>query len=157
VINAPALGVTWGGVVGVGAWSFSVGGGKQPIRVSDIVDLAEARVVASRSHRSQVLEDALKMLGARSLDPLGSAGLKCAEVAWGRAEAYVAPGRAGHRWDVCAGHAIVVAAGGRVSDGRNQPLDYRTESLANEHGLLITNGGVHEAIFERVSTIRPPR
>lgn len=39
-------------------------------------------------------------LGVRQLDALGSAGLKCAEVAAGTADAYAAPARAGSRWNL---------------------------------------------------------
>ena len=53
---------------------------------------------------------------------LGSA-LKFAWVADGRIDAYprLAPTR---EWDVAAGHAIVTAAGGAVTDSRGEPLEF---------------------------------
>lgn len=153
-IFAPATGLAWGGAVGTGAFQVEPDGRRVPIRVSAVSALAEARVVVSRSHRSDVLEEALKLLGARRVDPLGSAGLKCAEVAIGAAEAYVSPGRSGHRWDIAAGEALVVAAGGRVTDAHGHAIDYRSESLGNDTGLVVTNGTVHDAILERIATIR---
>lgn len=154
VIDAPVRDMAWGGCVGSGAWRFDRDGSRHPIRVSATAELADARIVASRSHRSEVLEQALKLLGAARIDALGSAGLKCGEVATGGAEAYVAPGRAGHRWDVCAGEALVVAAGGRLTDAAGDPIDYRSRELANQTGIVATNGRTHDAILERLARIR---
>jgi 3'(2'), 5'-bisphosphate nucleotidase len=153
VINAPALGIAWGGIVGSGAWRFA-DAAREPIHVSSENELAKSRIVASRSHRTAVLEEALRMLGAARLDPLGSAGLKCHEIAAGLAEAYVAPGPAGSRWDVCAGEALVVAAGGQVSDVHGEPIDYRGEKLANDTGIVASNGLIHDSILARVRAIR---
>jgi 3'(2'), 5'-bisphosphate nucleotidase len=154
VVHAPVSGKAWGGIVGAGAWCFEPDALRSEIRVSDQSQLSEARIVASRSHRSAVLEQALRMLGARRLDPLGSAGLKCREVAVGRAEAYVAPGPAGQRWDVCAGEAIVVAAGGRASDALGAAIDYRAPALSNDFGFVASNGRLHQPILERIRAIR---
>ena len=151
-IHAPVTGISWAGIVGVGAF-VETNGKRSPIRVSSTTALSDARIVVSRSHRSSVLEEALELLGARSVDPLGSAGLKCAEVAIGDAEAYVSPGRSGKRWDIAAGEAIVVAAGGRVTDARGAAIDYGAESLVNDTGLVVTNGHVHDAILERIAAI----
>jgi 3'(2'), 5'-bisphosphate nucleotidase len=154
VIHAPVPGTAWGGIVGAGAWAFGAGGARTPIQVSAQSQLSETRIVASRSHRSSLLEQALQMLGARRLDPLGSAGLKCAEVAIGMAEAYVSPGPAGQRWDVCAGEAIVVAAGGRASDALGNAIDYRSPTLTNDAGFVASNGRIHAQILERIRAIR---
>ncbi len=62
------------------------------------------------------------------------------------ADAYVAPGRAGSRWDLCAGQAIIEAAGGRVTDARGRPIDYRSESLINTEGFIASNGLLHDEI-----------
>ena len=85
---------------------------------------------------------------------MGSAGLKLAEVAAGLADAYVAPGRAGSRWDVCAGQALLEAAGGRLTDAFGDAIDYRAESLVNDRGIIASNGLIHDAILERLATLR---
>ena len=156
VIDAPALHVAWGGAVGLGAWRFQ-GGQRTPIHVSQTSDLSQARVVASRSHRSDQLERALELIGAREAIAIGSAGLKGAEIARGGAEAYVAPGRAGKRWDACASDALVTAAGGLYTDASGTPIDYRSESLANTEGVLASNRLLHEALLERVRKARQDR
>jgi 3'(2'), 5'-bisphosphate nucleotidase len=152
VVHAPVPGTTWMGAVGLGAWRLDpVARHTQPVRVSDTADLAQARIVASRSHRSRSLESALASLGAREVQPMGSAGLKGAHVAEGLADAYVDTGAGTKRWDACAIDALVTAAGGRVSDVRGEPIGYRGSSLANEHGLVLSNRLVHDALLAKLA------
>ena len=112
------------------------------------------RVVASRSHRTPTFERALSELGAGSVLQQGSAGLKGARVAEASADAYIAPFYAGQRWDICACDALVNAAGGRVTDAYGAPIDYRGPSLAQESGLVVSNGHVHDALLERLARFR---
>jgi 3'(2'), 5'-bisphosphate nucleotidase len=154
VIHAPVSGVAWAGATGLAAWRVEPVGRWVPIHVSAAEDLREARVVASRSHRSARLDRALASLGGRELQRLGSAGLKGARVAQGAAEAYVEIGRGLKWWDVCPVDALVTAAGGRVSDLTGRPIDYRGgQSLVNERGLVASNGLAHEAILARLAQI----
>ncbi|MEZ4220874.1 MAG: 3'(2'),5'-bisphosphate nucleotidase CysQ [Polyangiaceae bacterium] len=148
VLHAPTTGAVWSGYVGEGATLTRADGSETVLEVSAGAALDAARLLSTRSHRSEHLERALAKLQAGQVDALGSAGLKCAAVAEGSAEAYVSPGRAGSRWDLCAGEAIVVAAGGRVTDAHGSPIDYRAESLVNTTGIVASNGHVHDAIVE---------
>jgi 3'(2'), 5'-bisphosphate nucleotidase len=143
-------GTSWVGAPGTGAWRVEGDGPWVPVRVSPESDLGRARLVASRSHRSVSLRRALAALGGASVRALGSAGLKGAEVAQGTADAYVDTGPGTKRWDACAIDALVTASGGRVTDARGAPIDYRGPDLANRHGLLVTNGLVHDAILARL-------
>ena len=153
VVTAPATGTAWAGEVGSGAWRIDASGVRGKIQVSDVTELGAASLVASRSHRSEMLERALALFGAREARSVGSAGLKGAEVASGMAEGYVAPGRVGKRWDACAVDALVTAAGGRFSDQDGNPFDYRAESLTNTDGLVATNGHLHEVLLERLKQL----
>jgi 3'(2'), 5'-bisphosphate nucleotidase len=150
VVHAPVTGTSWVGAPGTGAWRIEGGGSWVPVRVSAEDDLGRARLVASRSHRSASLRRALAALGGASVRALGSAGLKGAEVAQGTADAYVDTGAGTKRWDACAIDALVTAAGGRVTDTRGAPIDYRGPDLANRQGVLVTNGLVHDAILARL-------
>lgn len=151
VIHAPELQRVWAGQVGHGAFQIDLGGVAQPIHTSSVGDLSQARIVSSRSHRSQELERALGRLGAAEILSLGSAGLKGVLVARGGAEAYVAPGYAGKRWDACAVDAIVTAAGGAFSDARGAAVAYRGQKLSNDLGVVASNGLVHQAILDRLA------
>ena len=154
VIHAPVSHTAWAGEIGSGAVVVHADGKRQPIHASDVAELGEARVVASRSHRSELLERALQVLGAREISTLGSAGLKGARIADGSAEAYVSPVSAGKRWDACATDALVTAAGGRFTDEFGERIDYRALSLINDRGVVASNGHIHGALLERLAVAR---
>jgi 3'(2'), 5'-bisphosphate nucleotidase len=150
VIHAPESGISWVGAVGSGAAQIDAQGVETPISVSTVDALGDARIVGSRSHRNPALEQALGALGARELVALGSAGLKASVVAHGAADAYVAPHYAGKRWDACAADALINAAGGKLTDSRGQLIDYRSERLDNDRGVVASNGLLHDAIIEKL-------
>jgi 3'(2'), 5'-bisphosphate nucleotidase len=154
VMHAPALGKAWAGSVGKGAVRIDPDGAQVPIRVTETGELGAARLVSSRSHRSERLDRALNALGVGEIVRVGSAGLKGVEVARGAVDAYVAPHYAGKRWDVCATEALVAAAGGHVTDARGEPVDYRAPTLVNDRGLVASNGTLHDALLERLSAYR---
>jgi 3'(2'), 5'-bisphosphate nucleotidase len=142
-VVAPALGIAWAGGEGAGAFEIAATGERTPIRVSEADELATARIVVSRSHQSPRLSQFIAGLGTRNVMTRGSAGLKAAEVAAGRADVYFQPGHAGKRWDTCAPEAIVLAAGGLCTDAFGRPIDYGGPELANTDGFLATNGKLH--------------
>lgn len=150
VIHAPALDWSYVGVVGLGAWSIDPNGNEAPIAVSRVNELAQAKILVSRSHGTELLDDVVRLLGAREIAGLGSAGLKGAYVAAGSADGYVAPGYAGKRWDACAAEALVVAAGGRFTDTAGESIEYRAAGLANERGMVASNDLLHDRLLARL-------
>jgi 3'(2'), 5'-bisphosphate nucleotidase len=62
VVHVPVSGVTYGGIVGQGAWRRNRGAAKQPIEVRALQD-GPVRVVGSRSHRGPDLDGYLERLG----------------------------------------------------------------------------------------------
>jgi 3'(2'), 5'-bisphosphate nucleotidase len=154
VMNAPALGRAWAGVVGSGAERIEANGTRSAIRVTDTAELSGSRLVTSRSHRSARLDRALAALAPREVYTKGSAGLKGTEVAEGVADAHVAPFYAGKRWDACAAEALIVAAGGRVTDAYGEPIDYRGVGLSNDRGLIASNGRIHDAVLRKLEALR---
>lgn len=152
VVYAPAFRVACAGGIRLGAWRIDLKSGSGiPVRASATDDLARARIVASRSHRSARLEEALASLTAREIRSMGSAGLKGAHVAEGLADAYVETSASTKRWDACAIDTLVTGAGGCVTDTTGAPIDYRADTLVNERGLVISNGLLHEAILAKLA------
>jgi 3'(2'), 5'-bisphosphate nucleotidase len=148
VVVAPAWGRAFVGVVGEGAWEVSPGGARTAIHVSSHDSLAGARFVISRSRSPERVAAFLATLGGQPSVQHGSAGLKGALVALGEADVYAQPGQAGMRWDACATDALVRAAGGQLTDLRGVALDYKNGEIANERGLLATNGKLQHAVVE---------
>jgi 3'(2'), 5'-bisphosphate nucleotidase len=81
-----------------------------------------AIVVASRSHRDQATDDFLKTVKVAKLVSAGSS-LKFCLIAAGEADLYPRFGRT-MEWDTAAGHAVLLAAGGKVLNVAGQPLCY---------------------------------
>jgi len=150
VVYQPTTGTLWCGGRGLGAWRVESDGTEREIRVGGVTEPERAKLTVSRSRRSDHLKSMLKRIGASQVIPMGSAGLKGALVAEGNADAYLALGVSGKYWDACAMHAIVDAAGGRVSDARGTPLDYRSGELELSHGVLAANPILHEALRRRL-------
>jgi 3'(2'), 5'-bisphosphate nucleotidase len=127
IIAAPALGLIWRGLVGCGAERLGAtgdsGGPAEPIHTRHIAPAGAPWVAAvSRSHgdaRTEAFIDGRP--GAVRLK-LGSA-VKFGRLAEGEADIYprLAPTC---EWDIAAGHAIVTAAGGKVTDGGGASLRF---------------------------------
>lgn len=152
VVYAPTTGTLWCGERGQGAFRIDADGSEHSIRVSSVVEPAEARITVSRSRRSDPLKRVLQQVAARHVMPMGSAGLKGALVADASADGYLAVGVSGKHWDACALDALVCGAGGTVSDLSGQPLDYRSDELELSHGLLVANPALHTAIRRRLDS-----
>jgi 3'(2'), 5'-bisphosphate nucleotidase len=125
IIAAPARGLLWRGIVGVGAERLSLRNDTavepRAIRARRWSDNG-ATAVMSRSHLDSATEALLNRLGPNQRNPSGSA-VKFCQIAEGGADVY--PRLATTcEWDVAAGDALLAAAGGVVASPRGQPLPY---------------------------------
>ena len=127
IIGAPALGLIWRGLVGRGAERLSVGdtslGAPEPIHTrKHPAPGAPWTVAVSRSHGDARTEAFIAARPGAVREMLGSA-VKLGRVAEGGADIYprLAPTS---EWDVAAGHAVVTAAGGKITDGRGAALQF---------------------------------
>ncbi|MFQ5735280.1 MAG: 3'(2'),5'-bisphosphate nucleotidase CysQ [Thermodesulfobacteriota bacterium] len=128
VVYAPALGVTYYGVKGSGAFRVSDGATSR-ISVSGYSGEGPLKVVASRSHRGEALDAFLSEVGAYEVVCMGSS-LKFCLVADGTAHIYPRLGPT-MEWDTAAAQCVVEAAGGRVTDLDGKALRYNREDLLN--------------------------
>ena len=89
-------------------------------------------VVASRSHGDAAALD--KFLAGRRVATLVNAGssLKLCLVAAGEADLYPRLGRT-MEWDIAAGHAVLLASGGRVTTLQGEALRYGKSGFENPH------------------------
>jgi len=130
VVFAPALERMYAGAQGLGAW-LEVKGKRQAIECRGI-PADGLDVVASRSHGDAPALD--QFLGGRLVRSLKSAGssLKICLVAEGEADLYPRLGRT-MEWDIAAGHAVLVAAGGQIHALNGDVLSYGKRDLSNPH------------------------
>lgn len=130
IVMAPAIGQLWRGVVSAGAERAAFGPGaafmadataRQQIRTRPWPS-QEPVVALSRSHLDPDTEAFVARLhGARRVS-VGSS-LKFCRVAEGAADIYPRLGETS-AWDDAAGHAVLAAAGGTVTDRAGRPLRY---------------------------------
>ena len=137
VVYMPVGGLSYYGSVGVGAYRREANGAERPIHVRVNAE-DPVRVVASRSHRGELLDGYLAKLGAHKIVSRGSS-LKFCLVAEGAADVYPRLGPT-CEWDTGAGHAVLLAAGGHVVDLDGKPLRYNgKESLLNPHFIAYAD------------------
>jgi 3'(2'),5'-bisphosphate nucleotidase len=136
IVGAPALGLIWRGIVGKGAERLTL----QGHAVSQAVPIktrpgpprgAPWTVAVSRSHGDARTESFIDERGGAVRAVLGSA-VKFGRVAEGEVDIYprLSPTS---EWDVAAGHAVIVAAGGKVTDSHGHPLHF---GLGRENFLV---------------------
>ncbi|MCC8968441.1 3'(2'),5'-bisphosphate nucleotidase CysQ [Bradyrhizobium sp. Pear76] len=127
IVGAPALGLIWRGIVGKGAERLTL----KDNAVSQAVPIktrpcpprgAPWTVAVSRSHGDARTEAFIDERGGAVRAVLGSA-VKFGRVAEGEVDIYprLSPTS---EWDVAAGHAVVVAAGGKVTDSKGSQLHF---------------------------------
>ena len=134
-VYQPAIDRLWAGIVGEGAF-VEDGSGRTAIRTRERGATIEA--VASKSHLTQSTVDYLcDAVGECDFVAVGSS-LKFCLVAEGRADIYprLSPTS---EWDTAAGHAILLAAGGRVDGPDGAPLTYGKPAFLNR-GFCATAG-----------------
>jgi 3'(2'), 5'-bisphosphate nucleotidase len=127
IIGAPALGLIWRGIVGRGAERVRLEGGRlgaaEPIHTRPMPRHGERWVAAvSRSHGDRLSEAFIDKRPHAVREQLGSA-VKFGRLAEGAVDLYprLAPTS---EWDVAAGHAVVTAAGGRITTPDGGSLHY---------------------------------
>ena len=130
IIAAPAQGLIWRGIVGRGAERLGFSGQHaetpQAIKTRPRPE-GELTVMVSRSHLEARTQSYLDGFAQTRRVGCGSS-VKFCRLAEGAADLYprLAPT---HDWDIAAGHAILVAAGGSVVDPDGGALHYGSPTL----------------------------
>lgn len=141
VVYQPAVDKLWAGRIGAGAF-VEENGERRTIRCRPLGE--ERAAVASKSHFTQSTADYLaEAIGLCDHVSVGSS-LKFCIVAEGKADIYprLSPTS---EWDTAAGHAVLLAAGGRVDGPDGQPLRYGKKAFLNP-GFCATAGWQAPAI-----------
>ena len=139
VVYAPVMDILYCGCGGR-ATMQTADGAVQDIHVARF-DGGHPRLVASRSHAGDALAGAIERLreafGQVETISMGSSFKLCL-VAEGRADLYPRLGPTSE-WDTAAAHAIVNAAGGRVTTLAGDDLSYNKQDLLNPW-FLVSDG-----------------
>jgi 3'(2'), 5'-bisphosphate nucleotidase len=143
IVYAPALRTLYWGEVDVGAGVASVSSHEHPpVSWQQIqtrkLPIEGATVLASRSHRDAATDAFLKTVKVAELIGAGSS-LKFCIIAEGIADLYPRFGRT-MEWDTAAGHAVLAAAGGRVTCADGTPFLYGKSGRGFDNPAFIAQG-----------------
>lgn len=147
VVVAPSLGVEWTGIAGRPAARNGA-----PCRVSDVAALDDALLATGFPYDRRTSPDnnfdafvTIKKK-CQAVRRCGSAAIDLCLVADGTYDGYWEKKLGA--WDVAAGSAIVLAAGGRLSDYEGAPVDVT-------RGVVVaTNGRVHDELVAELRHFR---
>jgi 3'(2'), 5'-bisphosphate nucleotidase len=143
IVHVPVTNISYLGKTGVGAWKVAATGEVDAISIANFdLNQGQVRIVASRSHRGDLLDQLINTLEAKlgeaEVVSMGSS-LKICLLAEGKADIYprLAPTS---EWDTAAAHAVLAAAGGDIVDTEFQALRYnQKESMLNPHFIAISD------------------
>uniref|UniRef100_A0AC35G9X0 Inositol monophosphatase n=1 Tax=Panagrolaimus sp. PS1159 TaxID=55785 RepID=A0AC35G9X0_9BILA len=117
--------------------------------VFDTNETVPKTVVVSRSHAGKVQElvnTALK--GQYTVEPAGGSGYKTLRLINSTAEYYI-HSTAIKKWDLCAGDAIIRAAGGALIDLEGESIDYNSKlPVLNKKGLFMARKDVYSSFMK---------
>jgi 3'(2'), 5'-bisphosphate nucleotidase len=125
--------------------------GTKPLVVSTVATAGEARLVASASHRTAMIDDVKSTLGIADEHNVGSVGVKLCLIAEASRDLYVNPTSKTKAWDTCAPEAILVGAGGRLTDLGGSLVDYHV--VAPRHGLIASNTRIHDEVVAKLAPL----
>lgn len=154
VVCAPVLGWTWSGVVGEGATRdgerIGVSGqrelGRSLLATGFPYDRREADPINELQFAQFV---AIERYVAQGIRRLGSAACDLCLVADGTYDGYWE--RKLSPWDLAAGAACVLAAGGTLTSIEGGAVDVRSGSI------VATNGAIHDALVSALARVRDQR
>lgn len=147
----PILGVVYAPAIDLIYWGEKdIGSAKATVKPDDDLAAAQwqkimprplpadgATVLASRSHRDTATDAYLAKLNVKEVISAGSS-LKFCTVAEGKADIYPRFGRT-MEWDTAAGHAVLMAAGGKVTNIDGSPLLYGKRERGFDNPAFIAS------------------
>ncbi len=147
VVYQPTLGRLYYGALGSGAFVEEEWTTKR-LRIAEVSDFSKMTIAVSRSHHSVTVDRVCDALGVGGRIRSGSVGLKFGLIAEGRAHLYIHPSPRTNQWDTCGPEAILLAAGGTVTDLDGEALRYNRPEIRNLRGVIASNGVRHREILE---------
>ena len=148
LVCAPHDGRIWMGGRGFGAQLIHADGQTRDLAPSsgDDVALASLRVIASRSHRDEKTDALIAALRTQSIVSRGSS-LKLCAVADGEADLYPRYGPT-CEWDIAAGHAVLLGAGGTLTQLDGSALPYAKPKFLNGGFLAARNAALISRVVD---------
>jgi myo-inositol-1(or 4)-monophosphatase len=146
--GVPVMGVSYNPIKDELFWGVRGAGchlNDKIVTVSEIAALEHSTILASRSETARGEWKAYE--GRVTVRPIGSVAYKLALVAAGQADAtFTLTPKS--EWDIASGVALIIAAGGRVTDLYGAPIEFNRRDVKTP-GFVASNGHLH-AQLERM-------
>ena len=158
VKNQPVLGVVQQPIqrrttyATLGEGCFAINGDRPPVRcgVTATATLDAATLTTSHMNPDKPPKPVIRKLLPGFVHQTFSAGVKLALVARGAVDLYVNDYPEFHDWDVCAGHVLVVEAGGTVTEFDGGEVRYGRAGAKRRGGMVATNGVLQAEVLRRL-------
>ena len=147
VIYWPTNDILYVAQKGCGAHKFA-NGVWEKLTISKRSELRNCRALGSRHHLSSHEVSFLKLLNVEKFSERGSS-LKVTDICSGAADLYFTMTNKIKQWDTCASNCLITEVGGKMTDMLGNELEYNTENIYHENGILVTNGIIHDIVTER--------
>lgn len=149
VVAEPALDRLTYATRGGGCFAQDGNTAATPCKVSSRDTLKDAILVQSWSKPGQTSKVAQALQPGQVVETY-SGGVKLARVARGECDIYANTYERFHDWDICAGHLLVLEAGGWVTNLAGGEITYGAQDFSQTHGLLATNGLLHQKVLDQL-------
>lgn len=147
VIYWPTNNILYVAQKGCGAHKFANGVWEKLV-ISKRSELRNCRALGSRHHLSSHEVNFLKLLNIEKFSERGSS-LKVTDICSGAADLYFTMTNKIKQWDTCASNCLITEVGGKMTDMLGNELEYNTENIYHDNGILVTNGIIHDIVTER--------
>jgi len=135
-VAAPASGEVWR-TAASGVWKRHGDGPYEPVRPRPWPE-GEALALISHTMKSETADALARQYGFHRREPMDSS-IKFCRIAEGVADIYPRHGTT-MEWDTAAGHAVLAAAGGRVTTPEGAPFGYGKASEGFKNGWFVARG-----------------
>ncbi|MDB5495931.1 MAG: cysQ [Phenylobacterium sp.] len=136
-VAAPPTGEVWFTSAGKALKRID-GGAAHPVRVRPW-PAGEALVLISHTMKEETIQALASQYGFDRREAMDSS-IKLCRIAEGAADIYPRHGTT-MEWDIAAGHAVLEAAGGRVTTPEGQPFAYGKANEGFKNGWFVARGG----------------
>lgn len=157
LVYEPRAGKLFHAYRGEGAWvedPSANSSGKRQVHVSETVDLEALRLIVTRQGYGHRLGAVIERLPTAEICRRGSFGVKTMAVAAGEADVYLHTARRQSKeWDTCGPHAILLEAGGILTDVTGGEITYNKEDYFVERGALACNPALHEVLLGELARV----
>ena len=136
-------------------WCENRKGLKHKTKLSDRREIYTMKLVTSKNHNNQTLKNIIEKVGFKESVNMGSVGCKIASILRGENDVYISlslPGQSSPKdWDFAAPEALLISAGGMITNLDNEELDYNNSNF-EQKGLIIAsnNKDNHKNICEQI-------